>query len=281
MNINRSMLLLVLTIVAPLAMGESAKDALNRLRTNLSDVVPKDVSALVMPSDADEITSGREVAATILAVAPPVDDASLQRYVNLVGRWIASQGERPDLPWQFVVIDSPDMNAFAVPGGYVLITRGLYDSLSEPSELAGVLGHEIAHIVRRHHVKAALSSKIIAEGTRRVGEILNPEKQTTVGNLLGAGASLMTRKLDQHSEFEADRMAVVLSGRAGFDPFGLAVVLARFEAVSGNDDRVTMLFQTHPRPKDRLQQLDAVMGNNLAAFGEPNAGGVLYQPVRN
>ena len=83
-----------------------------------------------------------------------MNDARMQRYVNNVGRWIASQSERPDLPWQFGVLDAPQLNAFAVPGGTIFITRGLLERMRSEAELAGVLGHEIVHVVKKHHLKA-------------------------------------------------------------------------------------------------------------------------------
>ena len=95
----------------------------------------------------EEIAIGRDLAATLVGAAPLVTDVRLQRYVNSVGRWVASQSERPDLPWQFGILDAPQLNAFAVPGGTILITRGLLERMRNEAELAGVLGHEITHVV--------------------------------------------------------------------------------------------------------------------------------------
>jgi len=82
------------------------------------------------PSKEEEISLGREIAGNLLGAAPLVKDAALQKYVNSVGRWVASQSERPDLPWRFGVIESEDINAFAAPGGYIMITKGLYRKLT-------------------------------------------------------------------------------------------------------------------------------------------------------
>jgi len=95
------------------------------------------------PSKEEEIALGREIAGNLLGAAPLVKDAALQKYVNSVGRWVASQSERPDLPWRFGVIESEDLNAFAAPGGYIMLTKGLYRKLNNEAQLAGVLGHEI------------------------------------------------------------------------------------------------------------------------------------------
>lgn len=265
------------------AMGTAGADpsgleALKKLSGQLGKVIPKDVAALIMPTEAEEVAAGRQVAASLLAVAPPVNDPGLQRYVNLVGRWVASHSERPDLPWHFGVIDSADLNAFAVPGGYILITRGLYETLSEPSELAGVLAHEIAHVVARHHLKAALSAKLITEGSLLIGKVLAPGDEEVTLRFVGAGATLLSRKLDQGVEFDADQMGVVLAARAGFEPFGLPAVLSRLEALPNSDDRVSLLFRTHPLPAARLRQLDAVMGDKLASYTQSGTPEPLYRP---
>src|SRR5687768_8515852 len=109
--------------------------------------------------EKEEIALGRELAGRTLGAAPLVNDASLQRYVNRVGRAIAAQTDRPELPWRFGVIDSPSINAFAAPGGVILITRGLYEILDNEAQLAAVLGHEVAHVMQRHHVQVLQSQR--------------------------------------------------------------------------------------------------------------------------
>jgi predicted Zn-dependent protease len=252
------------------------KSAADLFRDQVSTVLPEELRSVL--SDADEAESGRPVAASLLAVAPLVKDDGLQRYVNEVGRWVAAQSGRPDLNWHFGVIDAGELNAFAIPGGYVLLTAGMYEILDDPSALAGVLAHEIAHVTARHHLKLAISSKVIDAGFRRAGSELDAVEQTR--QLIGAGASLMARKLDQQSEFDADRMAVVLAARAGFDPWGLPSVLAHLARHRDDDDRVTLLFSTHPPPDDRLRHLGAAMGDKLTQFANPAAAGTLYERSR-
>ena len=155
-------LLLTASTIGAQTTEQSGLDALKKLDSKLGKLVNKNIADLILPTAAEEIAAGRQVAASLLAVVPTLNDPQLQRYVNQLGRWLASHSERPDLPWHFAVIDSPDLNAFAIPGGYILITRGLYQSLSDPAELAGVLSHEIAHVVARHHLKARLLRKGLA-----------------------------------------------------------------------------------------------------------------------
>jgi len=267
--------ILVTGLYSQEVLAASTSDTLDLLRGKLSDALPKDIGTALLPNEAEEIAEGREVAASLLALAAPVNNPELQAYVNATGRWIASHSERPDLPWHFVVIDTPDLNAFAVPGGYILLTAGLYQSLADPAELAGVLAHEIAHVVARHHLKATLSNRLVTEGSRQLGKQLKQGDNALTRNLLGAGASLLSSKLDQSSEFEADRMAVVLASRAGFDPYGLPSVLHHFEEFASSDNRVSMLFSTHPQPQVRLRQLDAAMADRFADITIGNLTGQL------
>ena len=99
---------------------------------------------------AEELALGPEIAGRVLGARPLWNDDDAQQRVNVVGRWVASQTTRPDLPWAFGVIDTPEVNAFAAPGGYVLVTRGLYELLATDSEVAAVLGHEISHLSLIH-----------------------------------------------------------------------------------------------------------------------------------
>jgi predicted Zn-dependent protease len=208
--------------------------------------------------EADEIKIGRNIAGNLLGAAPLVKNAALQAYVNRVGRWVASHSERPELKWTFGVIDSNDVNAFAAPGGYVFITRGLYRLLHDESELAGVLGHEVAHVVKKHHLKLLQKSQAIDVGSTLLKKQIGDEK--IAKTLIGSGAEILARGLDKDAEFEADRMGVVLAARAGYEPFGLPAVLQEISAASADSSSVALLFKTHPHPDERLARLGAAMG---------------------
>lgn len=216
---------------------------------------------LVGISQEEEITIGRQIAGNLLGASALVKDQSLQIYVNNVGRWVASQSERPDLTWHFGVIESSDVNAFAAPGGYIFLTRGLYSLLQNEAELAGVLGHEIGHVIRKHHLKILQKSSLVDLGgkllSKRVGG--NDKVQKLIGN----GAEIVARSLDKNAEFEADRIAVVLAARAGYDAFALPEVLQQIGHFSKDDGSVALLFKTHPHPDDRLEKLGLVMNDRL------------------
>lgn len=219
---------------------------------------------LKKPSQQEEIQLGREIAGNLLGAAPLVKDQALQKYVNQVGRWVATQSERPDLPWHFGVIESNDLNAFAAPGGYVLITKGLYRKLANEAELAGVLAHEIGHVIKKHHLKLIQKQQMLSFGAGLLGESVGKDNNT-VQKLIGSGAEIYARSLDKDAEFEADRIGVILAGRAGYDPYGLPSVLQEIGHVSKDDGSVALLFKTHPHPDDRLAKLGDAVGNRLDA----------------
>ncbi len=217
---------------------------------------------LKKPSQEDEIKLGREIAGNLLGAAPLVKDEALQKYVNQVGRWVATQSERPDLPWHFGVIESNDINAFAAPGGYVMITKGLYRKLTSEADLAGVLGHEIGHVIKKHQLKLIQKQQLLSLGAGLLGGSLGKDN-STVQKLIGSGAEICARSLDKDAEFEADRIGVVLAGRAGYDPYGLPSVLQEIGHSSKDDGSVALLFKTHPHPDDRLARLGDAIGNRF------------------
>jgi predicted Zn-dependent protease len=213
--------------------------------------------------EKEEVAIGREVAGRMLGAAPLVADPELQAYVNRVGRWIASQAERPDLPWHFGVLDNPAINAFAAPGGYVLITRGLYEILDNESQLAGVLGHEIGHIVRRHHITVMQKSAAVSAGAQLAQA---RDRSMLVNQLIGTGAEIFARGLDKSAEFEADRIGIVLAARAGYSPWGLIEVLHKLSARGAEDASLALLFKTHPQPGERLSQLADLLAPRVATL---------------
>lgn len=229
------------------------------------------------PASNDEETAvGRQIAGDLLGAAPLVKDKALQKYVNLVGRWVASQSERPDLAWHFGVIDSGDINAFAVPGGYIFVTRGLYQLLDNEAQLAGVLAHEVAHVVRKHHYRIIQQAKVVDFGSRLLTQKAGQDNQL-VQKLIGSGAEIVARGLDKNAEYEADRMGVVLTARAGYDQYAFVEVLQQMGHYSKEDDSVKLLFKTHPQPDDRLKHLDESIGDRLDNLKGDTVSGRFYR----
>ncbi len=230
-------------------------------------------------SQEEELRIGQQIAGNLLGAAPLVRDDGLQSYVNRVGRWVALQSERPDLPWRFGVIESEDINAFAAPGGYIFLTKGLYRRLVNEAELAGVLGHEIGHVIRKHHLKLLQKSQAIAALGSFFGSKVKNENEI-VQNLIGNGAEIVARGLDKDAEYEADRIGLVLGARAGYDAYALPAVLAEMGHVAKGDKRVSLLFKTHPLPEDRLGHLSEAVGERLDGLPEGQTGAARFYRLR-
>jgi predicted Zn-dependent protease len=254
--------LLRLALLAGLALaaaGAQAQFSLRNLDINkLVDTAKNVVKATTDIGEPEEIELGRDMAAQLLGAAPLVANEGLQRYVNHVGRWLASQAERPDLPWHFGVLDAPQLNAFATPGGNIFITRGLLERMKSEAELAGVLAHEIAHVLRKHHLKAiqkgaqtALAGDALAQAlARRDGNDPNRAK------LIALGSEVFTRGLDKSDELEADRLGVAIAARGGYDAYGLPAVLQTLQAMNPEDSGLALMFKTHPAPAERLDEME-------------------------
>jgi predicted Zn-dependent protease len=221
--------------------------------------------------ESEEITIGNGIAANILGASPLVNDPGLQKYVNRVGFWVAMQTDRANLPWKFGVIQSNDINAFSCPGGTILITYGLFRKLRTEAELAGVLGHEISHVLRRHQLKAIQHEMGNEWKTELAQDAANKEGGSVAAaaaKATSAGTELFSRGLDKDDEFEADRMGVVLAARAGYNPFGLVGVLQTLDEVNPKDGSVALMFKTHPAPAKRLDLLNAAMSDHLDAYAQ-------------
>ena len=187
-----------------------------------------------------------------------VRDPVITQRVNLVGRALARYSERPELNWRFAVMDSETINAFSAPDGYVFITRGLYRLLKTDDALAGVLGHEIAHITGRHALKIVARGEFLTGATNlaaannsKVGNINSQLEKfdTGIGDIT---KTLFEKGFDADTEYEADRTGHNLAKLTGYAPGGLRGVLAELQQ-RGGDPKKT--FSTHPPLKERIQRL--------------------------
>jgi hypothetical protein len=209
----------------------------------------------------EELQLGPQIAGRILGAAPLWQDEAAQHRVNRVGRWLASHTGRPELPWTFGVIDTPEINAFAAPGGYVLVTRGMYELVDpdDDEELAGVLAHELSHVVQRDHYEVIRKQEMQSYGkdlalgqvTVGGGEIGSMAKDYLAKN----GAAVMLTQLDRDAEYRSDEAAQVYLARSGYDPLALYAVLQKMTAL-GNSSGMAQLFRTHPPLDSRLDRLD-------------------------
>jgi predicted Zn-dependent protease len=212
----------------------------------------------------EEIKIGNDLAGMILGAAPLANNDAEQHYVNRLGMWLAMHTDRADLPWHFGIVDTEDVNAFSTPGGYVLITRGMFESARNESELAGVLAHEIAHVVQKHHLHA-LQNEMRTSAVADVGGSMVASGGVAglvTEQVIKAGRTLYTRGLDKGDEYEADRMGVVIAARSGYSPYGLVGVLQTLSAAQA-DKGLALMMKTHPNPTDRMDRLDKAMGTRL------------------
>jgi len=209
---------------------------------------------------AEELALGPQIAGRVLGARPLWNDAPAQQQVNLVGRWVASQTSRPELPWTFGVIDTPEINAFAAPGGYVLVTRGLYELLSSDAELAAVLGHEISHAVERDHYNVIRKQELTTMGKDAV--VAKVDAGTGVAENYARqyveqhGATILMTSLDRQAEFRADKAAEIYLARSGMNPMALYSVLQKMAALGSGSASLAQLYKTHPPLDARMDRID-------------------------
>jgi predicted Zn-dependent protease len=210
-------------------------------------------------TEEQELEAGRLNDAQVLTEMGIYDDRALQEYVTSVGLRLAAISERPTLSWHFTVVDVPAINAFALPGGYVYVTRGILPFLDDESQLAGVLGHEIGHVTARHSVQQ-YSKATGAQLGVILGSILMPGGANTA-QLGAAGLGVLFLKNSRDDEAQADELGVRYASRAGWDPAGIPrmlTTLARIEEESDNKG-VPNWLATHPAPADRVQRVQSAV----------------------
>lgn len=204
----------------------------------------------------DEEKAGQEAVAVLLGAVPLLNNDRLQRYVNRIGHWVALHTERKELNWRFAILDSEDINAFAAPGGYIFITKGLMRRLGSEAELAGTLAHETVHVLKRHHLSAVQSGARLELASALIRTQVGDQHRKNLDKLSNGFKELYARGLDKEDEYEADRMGVVIATRAGYDPFGLPAVLQTLAGMNPDDASLSLLFKTHPPASKRLSLLE-------------------------
>jgi predicted Zn-dependent protease len=223
-------------------------------------------------SEAQEIQIGREADVEIRRELGVYENAELQRYVNGVGQRLAKASERPELPWSFAVVDEPAVNAFALPGGYIYLTRGILAFLHDEDELAGVLGHEIGHVTARHSAQQYTKHTTAGVGLALLG-IFVPEARPFQG-AAEAVTGLMLLKYGRDDERQADRLGVQYTAATGYNPAGVAGMLntlARLDDAAGSRRGVPNWLSTHPAPADRVAEVQALVKEAHGTVGTTGA----------
>ncbi len=201
-------------------------------------------------TESDEIRLGQAVSEKVRARYGVVQDASIHRYVTLVGMTLALSTKRPDLPWKFIVLDTDGVNAFAAPGGFIHITRGALGLIGSEAELAGVLGHEITHVTEKHTIKSIQSGKVVQFGA---SETLGD--QAVFNKVVDRATELLLAGYGRKEELESDREGVRLASQVGYAPTGLEAFLRRLSERNTSATQKQGLFASHPEMQERLDLL--------------------------
>jgi len=212
---------------------------------------------LSLVSEGQEIQMGREADAEVSASLGLVADDGWQTYVQSLGDRMALASERPNLPWTFRVVDDPVVNAFALPGGFIYITRGILTHFSSEAELMGVLGHEIGHVTARHSV-SQMSRAQLAQLGLGVGSILAPDL-APLAEAAGAGLGLLFLRYGRDDERQADDLGLRYMTRENYDPREMAATFEMLADASGAAEggRVPAFLSTHPDPLERRDRIIA------------------------
>lgn len=224
-------------------------------------------SQLDLISRAEEIKIGETATPELISqYGGRIDDSYMQAYVSEVGKRLARhvEGDYAELPWEFIVLDSEVINAFALPGGKVFITKGLLVELEDEAQLAGVLGHEIGHVTAEHADKRMSQQMVLAGvlvGTAvAVGTSDSKVVSAGVPLLVGATGQGFLLKFGRGDEIEADALGMRYMSRAGYDPAAQRDVMEILRRASDGQGRPPELLSTHPYPETRIARIEERLG---------------------
>lgn len=212
---------------------------------------------LALISEGQEIEMGRQGAQEVQQSIGLVQDAALQEYVQRIGARLAARSQRPALPWTFRVVDDPTPNAFALPGGFIFVTRGLMNTMTSEAELASVVGHEIGHVTARHQV-TQISRAQLAQLGLGIGSIFVPAVQQ-LGNVAGAGLNLLFLHYSRDAENQADALGFQYALNERYDIREMPLVFQALQRIGEREQQSPLpsWLQTHPEPAARIRTTEA------------------------
>ena len=203
-------------------------------------------------SESQEISMGKEYDPSVVAQYGLYENPSLQAFITEKGKQMAAISHRPNLPYEFKILDSPVVNAFAVPGGYVYFTRGIMGHFNNEAEFAGVLGHEIGHVTAKHAARQQrdqLLGQILL-----MGGIIFSEKFRQFADVAQQGVGLLFLKNSRDHESESDKLGVEYSTKIGYDAHQMAGFFKTLKKLSPKDGAIPTFLSTHPDPEDRYNK---------------------------
>jgi predicted Zn-dependent protease len=224
--------------------------------------------------EGQEIEMGRQSDPSIVAQYGLYPDSAIQRYVRDLGLRLAAVSERPELPWTFRVLDDPSINAFALPGGFIYVTRGILGHLESEAQLAGVLGHEIGHVTARHSVNQMSRAQLATLGFGAA--MIFSEDARRFGDVAQAGLGLAFLKFGRDDEDQSDELGVRYMTRLGYDPRELAGVMQMLGAsgrLASGGGRLPEWQSTHPDPENRVQSILARVEREGLVPADPTVRG--------
>lgn len=221
-------------------------------------VGPGGETGLVLISTKQEIEIGKGVDQNIRKEFRMSRDASLEEYVKNVGVKVAAVCDRKDLTYSFAVLETNMINAFAAPGGYIYVTTGILKFLENEAQLAGVLGHEIGHVVGRHSVRALQKTYAMQYGIQvLVGQMSSEQLAQMVGLASTVGATMVLQGYSRANEYDADHMGTLYSYNAGYNPYEMETFMGKLDNLGGgkSPSGLEKLFASHPPSAERKKKI--------------------------
>jgi predicted Zn-dependent protease len=221
-------------------------------------------------STAEEVEIGQQVAADVESKEKLLRNTNVQNYVDGVGQRIARICDRRDVSYEFKVINKDEINAFACPGGFIYVYTGLLEILDNEAQLAGVLAHEISHVVARHSIKKLQN----IYGYSILATIaLGDKTEGAAGDIVNVAAMLILQGYSRDNEFEADRFGILYAKNAGYNPKGMIQVFEKFKKMEGSSSSVGLnLLASHPPPSDRIRsgqsEINKIGGSGLPYYSD-------------
>lgn len=229
-------------------------------------------------SDEEEMAVGRNAAAQTEKQLAILNDTLLESYIDHVGQKVSRASRRSQLEYHFRLVDTPSVNAFSLPGGYIYVNRGLLEFVESESELVGVLGHEVGHIVAYHGMndlaRRMLVDRVLQEA-KKAGLMQDQQVQDMLERYGGPALLFVDRKFSRDEELEADLLGLYNAQRAGWDPEGIIAFLARLRKFTGNPDLLHVLLMNHPLPADRIERLRGEL-KQMASSSEATKDSLLF-----
>src|SRR5437868_1133932 len=220
---------------------------------------------LMLVSESQEIQMGQQADSGVIASIGLYPDPSLQTYIQALGEKLAATSERPKLPWPFRVVDDPAVNAFAIPGGFVYVTRGILAHMTSEAELATVMGHEIGHVTARHTAHQISREQVASLGLA-IGSIASSQVSKYAG-LASQALGVLFLKFSRENENTADALGVRYSSRANYDSRQMDSVMSMLDRIeSGSGGRLPEWLATHPNPGNRIQHINSVLAQTNKDF---------------